>query len=98
MRVVRHDPYLMGTIRSFLGLALVLAGCSHRSPPQALTPDERLRHGLTGTWTNPWTVMVLEPDGSFWEHGETHTHPMRVWAYEGLWTATNSVLVFMCTN
>ena len=87
-----------GTSFLLLTLALVLVGCSHPREPQVPTADERLRHTLTGTWTNNSGIMVLELDGSFWAHYETRMHPLHVWGYEGSWTATNHVLVFTCTN
>src|SRR3954463_12687065 len=79
-------------------LALILAGCGHRSTPEVLTADERLHRTLAGTWTNEAGLLVLESDGSYWEQWSTRTSPTRIWASEGLWSATNDVLVFTCTN
>jgi hypothetical protein len=95
---MRKRATIIAVTSAFLAVVIFLSGCGHQDKPQVPSADAKLRHALTGTWTNPWGVMVLEPDGSFWTHGEEHSHPMRVWAYEGLWTATNSVLVFTCTN
>jgi hypothetical protein len=87
-----------GTIPLCLGLVFALAGCSHSGPPPVLTSDERLRHALIGTWTNDHGLLCLEADGSFWAQYESHTQLLPMWAYEGLWAATNDVLVFTCTN
>jgi hypothetical protein len=83
------------------GLTLLLAACGHRDQPPKPSADGKLREALTGTWTkeDPSLGYVsLASNGTFSGQWNTTNKQMKVWAYEGTWTATGGVCVSTTTR
>ena len=86
---------------AFFGLSLLLTACGHRDQPHVQVPDEKLRNALIGTWThgNDESGMLrLDSNGTYSAQWNPTNRPLKVWAYEGTWSATGGVCMFTDTK
>ena len=86
---------------AFVGLSLFLTGCGRHDQPQVQSPDAKLRNALIGTWTpnsHLTGLMRVESNGTFFAQWNTTNRPMKVWSFEGTWTATGDVYIATITK
>ncbi len=101
-----HSAFGMSTlplnlVSALFGLSLLLTACGHQDQAQVQPPDEKLRNALTGTWTHGNDgsgMLTLDSNGTFTAQWNTTNRPMKVWAYEGTWTATGGVCMMTDTS